>query len=151
MSELSRWDRFKLEAAIASQYHEAYNCNKCLKVNPDPQASKIFRTSRGCLNKVKNPTVITEDGTKVFMCLGRMYTHKEVRVIEDYRIFLRYNSLPEEGGVGKQSSRLIESFLFIESEIAKNEEQLRKKKDGERNSSRADYQNGKGRSPNRSI
>lgn len=136
-SELNRLEKFRLECAVSSQYNEAYNCRACLKVNEkNPESNRVMRVTKGCFGKTKIPVAVMDDETtKVFMCPGRLYTYREVMLIDDYKRFLKHGILPEEGHINNQDSKVIEAFMFIESEIAKNEEILRKKKDVERNNS----------------
>jgi hypothetical protein len=136
VSELNRWEKFKLECALASQYYETYNCNKCLSIRKEnPEQNYEMRKTKGCFSRTKVPMTTMENGTQVYMCLGRMYTFREVSLVNEYRQFSKYHILPKEGHLNVQNSKTIDAFYFIESEIVKNEE-IKRKKDGESNSSR---------------
>ncbi len=67
-----------------------------------------------------------EDGTKVYMCLGRMYTYEEIMLLNEYKMFVKHNILPKPGHLDYQNSKTIDAFNFIESEIYKNEVLKRK-------------------------
>lgn len=128
MSELSRWDKFKLECAITAQFNDHFNCRKCLEKHSD---QKEWRTNtKGCYHNLKEPLAVMEDGTKVRMCLGRMYDYADVDLISQYHKFKDHNILPEEGHINKQNAKTIEAFLFIQSEITKNEILKMKERNG---------------------
>lgn len=113
-------------------YFEMYNCQKCLAVRKDDiKASREFRATKGCFARTKNPITYMEDGTKVYMCLGRMYGAKEIMLIEEYKMFRDHKIFPKPGHLINQNSKTIEAFYFIEQEMRESLEILdRKKKDG---------------------
>ncbi len=129
-SELSQWEKLRLECAIAAQFNDNFNCFKCLQVRKEaPEINKGFRLTKGCFGKKKEPIAVMDNGTKLFICIGRLYSHQEIIMIDEYSTFKSYGILPNDKPHSQQSSKLISSFNFIESEINKN--QAMKQKEAE--------------------
>ena len=126
ISTLSKWDKLKLDCAIISQYHDTYNCFKCVNSNRDPQSLKELQKIKGCFTKQDSVRMVLDTGTKIYMCPGRMYGQNEIDLIKEYRIFDKTGQLPKPGGLYFQCSKTMEAFSFIEHEITKNESQKNK-------------------------
>ena len=123
VSSLNRWDKLKLECAISSQYIETYNCHKCLNIRrEEPEQNKAMRLSKGCFSNMKSPLAIMEDGVKVYLCVGRMYSYNEINLLNEYKLFSNNKILPEDRHINFQNSKTMEAFEFISMEIIKNKE-----------------------------
>jgi len=119
-----------LECAIIARYYEAFNCNICINSAKDTTA---LQETKGCFKPKAKPIMKMDNETKLFMCPGRLYTARELFLLNDYDHYINCKQYPNGKSLNYQSSRLVDSFNFIALEIQKTEALKEKERKAKKN------------------